>query len=346
MRIVACYAVIFNHTLEKGFFLYIERPIGSMSFWCYLLISLLTKFNVPLFFAVSGALLLKKEESFADLFKKRISRCCAVLLLFSVAYYMYGRFYDEPGPFNGKDFFTLLYSDQVRAHLWYLYAYLAFLLMLPFLRPVARAFKKEQMRYLLILTFLFKAFLPVAEYFVFKGNAGLNGNLKSIWLMDNIVLFPLIGYYLENRADLDGLTKKTNLFISASAAGAAITAVMTWKKGVDNNYFSEAQSQGFYGCFTWLFCITAYIVIYKISRNRNIQKLGKPICSIGSACFGIYLVHIMILRSKPIEDFLAYLLNIGINDMVACFIECLAVMLVSYILVLILKRLPILKKLL
>lgn len=346
MRVLACYAVIFNHTLEKGFFLYIERPVGSISFWCYLMISLLTKFNVPLFFAVSGALLLKKDEPIKDLFKKRVARCCAVLLLFSAAYYIYGRFYDEPGPFTAKDFLTLLYSDLVRAHLWYLYAYLAFLLMLPFLRPVARAFKKEEMKYLLIIAFIFKAVLPIGEYLVFKGSAGLNGNLKSIWLMDNIVLFPLIGFYLENRADLDRLVKKSVFLIAASAGGAIITAVMTWKKGVDNNYFSEAQSQGFYSCFTWLFCITLYVVIYGISRYKQVQKLNKPICSIGGACFGIYLVHIMILRSKPIEDFLALMLKAGINDMIACFIECLAVMVVSYILVLILKRLPVLKNLL
>ena len=58
MRIVATFFVIFNHTGDKGFFLFSLYDAHSIQYWIYLFISVFCKFSVPLFFMIAGSLLL------------------------------------------------------------------------------------------------------------------------------------------------------------------------------------------------------------------------------------------------------------------------------------------------
>ena len=51
-------------------------------------LSLVCKAAVPLFYMVSGALLLGKNESFGELARKRILRIVAVIVIFSLLYYL------------------------------------------------------------------------------------------------------------------------------------------------------------------------------------------------------------------------------------------------------------------
>lgn len=60
MRIVATFFVIFNHTGDKGFFLFSLYDAHSIQYWIYLFISVFCKFSVPLFFMIAGSLLLNR----------------------------------------------------------------------------------------------------------------------------------------------------------------------------------------------------------------------------------------------------------------------------------------------
>lgn len=69
LRIIAIMLVIFNHTGEKGFLLYtIARD--SVLYEFYLFSSIACKVAVPLFWMISGALLINKEESISVIYKK------------------------------------------------------------------------------------------------------------------------------------------------------------------------------------------------------------------------------------------------------------------------------------
>ena len=87
MRVIAIFFVIFNHTGSNGYTLFSQEPIGSGKFWIYLFISVFCKFSVPLFFAISGALMLEKQYDHKKLFE-RIMRIFIVLFVFSFAYYI------------------------------------------------------------------------------------------------------------------------------------------------------------------------------------------------------------------------------------------------------------------
>ena len=136
MRIMATFFVIFNHTGMNGFFLFSKYETSTLHFWIYLFISVFCKFSVPLFLAISGAVLLKKEnESIGYVWTHRIKRIFCALLVFSFFYYLRNIYYGSE-LFSLNRFALHFYKDSWNFSFWYLYTFLAFLISLPLLRKL------------------------------------------------------------------------------------------------------------------------------------------------------------------------------------------------------------------
>lgn len=122
LRIFAILMVFYNHRYT----FYIADTFKNVDFkYCLLSsLSIICKCGPPLFFMVSGALLLKKEESFKNILLHRILRIIIVMLACTVLV-MY-----RDNDFN----FITSFSTKLN---WYLYQYLAYLFMLPFFRKIA-----------------------------------------------------------------------------------------------------------------------------------------------------------------------------------------------------------------
>ncbi|MDE6214340.1 MAG: acyltransferase family protein, partial [Lachnospiraceae bacterium] len=119
------------------------------------------KINVPLFFMVSGALLLEKQENIVTVLKKRISRVCLVILLFELGIFIECRLYalaqGRDYEFTVKRFIYGVFArelDETGAY-WYLYAYLGFLCLLPLLQKLAKQMSRSDFYTLLTLHFVF-----------------------------------------------------------------------------------------------------------------------------------------------------------------------------------------------
>ena len=84
VRITAVLLVMYNHSAPFMSFATQHGVQYAVSFF----LSLVCKAAVPLFYMVSGALLLGKNESFGELARKRILRIVAVIVIFSLLYYL------------------------------------------------------------------------------------------------------------------------------------------------------------------------------------------------------------------------------------------------------------------
>ena len=80
VRITAVLLVMYNHSAPFMSFATQHGVQYAVSFFR----SLVCKAAVPLFYMVSGALLLGKNESFGELARKRILRIVAVIVIFSL----------------------------------------------------------------------------------------------------------------------------------------------------------------------------------------------------------------------------------------------------------------------
>lgn len=188
---MATFFVIFNHTGKNGFFLFSMYTPKTVHFWIYLFGAVFCKFAVPLFLAISGALLLgRPEEAIWVVWKKRIKRIFAVLLIFSFFYYV-RQINLESRPFEFFEFICQVYKGNLMVPFWYLYAFLAFLISLPLLRVFVQKLELKHYYYIIGLALFFDGILPIIEYLIWHGASSLNGNMRVGWILSNIVLYPL-----------------------------------------------------------------------------------------------------------------------------------------------------------
>ena len=155
MRILAIFLVVFNHTDNRGFFLYQVPGCSAVNAALSLLLATICKTGVPLFFMVSGGLLLHRQESLKKLFCKRIVRMALVLVLFSSVLYgfwIHWGFVPNPGV---KDFVRRILTEGISIPYWYLYTYLGVLFLLPLLRPMAQNLSDQGYMWLFCVHFGF-----------------------------------------------------------------------------------------------------------------------------------------------------------------------------------------------
>lgn len=88
LRILCIFFVMFNHTTPTGYLAFVGES-NAVLYALYLFCSVLCRIAVPVFFMISGALLLGKTEPIRVVFMKRILRMAAVLLLISIPNYIW-----------------------------------------------------------------------------------------------------------------------------------------------------------------------------------------------------------------------------------------------------------------
>lgn len=345
MRILAIFWVIFNHTGNNGFFLFAQKPKGEYLFWVYLFISVFCKFSVPLFLAISGALMLNKpDESLKKLWFNRILKFAIILLVYSAVCYLYDILkYDEEIVL--KNFIVVLYSSTLMFHLWYLYLYIAYLAVIPFLKSLVKNLDDKYFYYMFLIAIFFDGILPSIEYLIMQGTVTINEYLKISWLLNSTVLYPCLGYFMQHRIKFESLKKYVPWLWVVNVLGVIVSCYMTYYKGQVTGVLSEAESQVFHSSFTIINCVTIFLTVRMFFERREIGCIiQKIILSVGSCTFGIYLLHWIVYRDLFKENVTRFK-GTGLNDMICILLLCLLTMIISYIITLTLSKIPIVKKL-
>ena len=342
LRIIAAFFVIFNHTGNYGFSLFTSYDPSGFRYWFYLFFSVLCKVSVPLFFTLSGALLLKRQDEGFRKYASRFLRILIALFLFSVLSYIQQIAMGEE-TFNVLRFFQVLIQKNWMNVYWYLYTYLGFLLILPLLQKFAHALSDKLYQYMIFLVLLITGILPVLLFILFQGNLLLNENFTIGGIASMIVFYPLLGYYLENRVDI----KKCSARFIACLWGANLlcifaTCLATHMRRMQTGVFEQ----------DYLMQLIPFHVIALMISARKLfsvvhcsSKLQTVITTVGSCTFGIYLFHGLFLRTPQfsIWTHVPFPESLPLTCVV---IRCLEIMLFSGILTFLLKKIPIVKKLL
>ena len=350
MRIFATFFVIYNHTGLNGFLHHLTLEMTTMKYWVYLFLSIFCKFSVPLFLMISGALLIKKEETMGRIFKIRISKIIIALIGISFLHYIYQLK-------GGRDKFNLLYflrvilTGQWSAHLWYLYMFIAYLICLPILRVLANNMEKKHFEYIIWMSLAIK-FLSVIEFFLWQGRYEFNGYLKCEWFVSDILLFPLVGYFWENIVEIDKINKKHILMMwIINMVSIILICYATYYKAIVTGDISEQAAQTFHNIIPIINASVIYITVkYFCHKVICAEWIKRGIISLGKCTYGIYLFHLLIegnqyiaMEWMKINNFLHVYFKI--NHLMEMILYCTFVMIISYFMISIIKRLPIIGKL-
>ena len=335
LRALCIWLVMFTHTSTAGFSIYIERP-DSFFYPLYLGVPFWVKTAVPIFFMISGALLLGREESIEHIWKKRIWRFLQVIFVFSMINYVWF-YHNLPLTILGHitKFFTLLYTSNLATAYYFLYIYISFLLMLPIWRKLVRVLDENLYIYLIFLNLFFVGVIPVISFLIFKGTAEMNYFLNPLLAVSEPTFYFIIGYWIENVVPEKWLTGKNIMRLGMLALlGTCIAGTMTWYRGAVAGGMTELISERFYDSFLFLNSAFVYLGCRWWFMNHKVSnQIEKFIIFLGSMSFGVMLfeeitrnltriiyIHVLLKYAYRIPFIdaviwicIAYILGIGIT---------------------------------
>ncbi|MBS1524844.1 MAG: acyltransferase family protein, partial [Bacteroidetes bacterium] len=140
LRVIALFAVIVLHTASLPLMEY--KQAGTTGWLAADFYNALTRFAVPVFVMITGALLLPREYELGDFLKRRLTRIVWPFLFWSLVYVGYS-WYNEDIVFTGdmsKNIAIVLHQLKYGAfyHLWYVYMLIGLYLIIPILGRFVR----------------------------------------------------------------------------------------------------------------------------------------------------------------------------------------------------------------
>lgn len=331
LRVVACFLVIVNHTAsfvflgaepERGWFICVT--------WHFI-----SKVSVPVFVMITGYTLLDRQESY----KKcgvRILRAATALGVFSAGYYLYQWSIGDRVTISVVDFFLALMESPLSLAHWYMYMYIGLLIMMPFLQKLVANLSKRDCEVFIALSLLINGTWPIIEHW-FKGYSFTN--LVDFALFDSYIGILLIGYYMKKYV---APSKKLLL-------GAVLCFVVCIVFNVLMTYQEYLLTSGvdylFYDDRVLLPIVLQSASFFYIAQYIRLKGLALKIVQIMAGCtFGIYLISDYVIRvTIPI---LGVLREKGVHAIIAIVLYEIIVFGIGFVAVFIMKKIPLLKKIL
>ena len=295
----------------------------------------IARIAVPLFFMISGYLLLPRSERLGVFYSKRMTR---ILIPFVVWSLIYLGWYcgNHAGACTPSFVWDLLLVQGAYYHLWFLYSIISIYLILPVLRLMIRPdTDKRILWYLIILWLIFQPILGIAHKF-------WNFSIKlSPPLAIGFVCYFIFGYLLGEM-----MLSRTRIVVSGVVWGIStcVTIVGTYLL-----IRLSSQFDGFFYDFVSLNVILASGAAFLLLRWISEREFFKSslfhtfVRVLATSAFGIYLVHILVI--EVLRDWIPFLHISSFMGNAIWSIPLVSVVVfsLSFLIVRILQSIPILK---
>lgn len=286
LRVASMAAVVYLHTAAGGL-----RQSEDMALWNLSnLLSSLAVAAVPLFFMISGALLLgsEKTDDPAYLLRRRLPRVAVPGLCWSLL--VVGGVWLSQGGEAALLKLVNLPGISVITPYWFLYALIPMYLLSPLLKRLTDHMEERHWRYLLGLWVVvtlglnqLSRFLPDPWYALLRENQTLNVSLLEGYL----------GYFLLG-AWLDRMERPParRILLAAALGSWAVIALGTWGVFLVTGVYGE-QFATYRGVFTMVLSASLFLLFRDAFRGR---RSGRAAVLLSACSFGVYLAHPMAIE--------------------------------------------------
>jgi len=321
IRSVAIFLVICLHVSGVGFANYFSSSWAAVNAY-----ESFSRVCVPLFFILSGALLLDKRESLQQL-GRRISKIVIASAAWSAIFIAWERRHG-----SNISFFRMI-EAPVAFHLWYCYTIIGAYLFLPVMRAVAQ--------YLNIYSHLF----IIGCWVLSVSGVDLLNQFAHITVgLDLKYYQSYFGFFL-----IGNLLIKTRKFQSRWVTLFAVG----WILMVLGTYFStqmlsklQGQAVGFfysyYSPFNIFGSIFAFLFLREVGRTISVVRMAQQILKhLSRASFGIYLFHPFALDQLSRRFKIDYQTG---SSWIWIPLTSLACLSISWVVVSVIQRIPVLRR--
>lgn len=324
IRIISIFLVTVIHANVE----YLGKNQGSVGWYFVMLFTSVCLIAVPLFFMISGALLLNSDKiiSFKDLFFKRILKQAVPFLIWSFIYIIV-RIITGKLDFSLATFTNLL-SQPAYYQFWFMYTLLAIYLLLPILQAIVIKLEKKQIEYILILWLVFSVVFPVLQRYV---PALTISEHTDLILCEGYIGYFFLGYYLKKyQEDISSI--KSLIFLLIGVIGTGVLSVIEWQCAKTNNYQGYFY-QAYLTPFVALAAMGAFLLFSKIRIEKN-QKLSDFLKTGGELSLGIYYLHMLVLTG------LEYIGLLGDSNIFLLGMKVILIYLISGLVAFIISKIP------
>jgi len=286
IRVVAIFLVVTVHV--SGQITNVWGKVPESDWFIANIYGSIARICVPLFFMISGYLLLPRSESLGVFYRKRMPKVVVPFIAWSLIYlgWYCG---NHPGMCTAPLIRDLLFVQGTYYHLWFMYSLIGIYLILPVLRLLVRPeVDRKVLWYFIGLWLIFQSLLNFVTYF---------GHFQigiSAPLANGFVGFFILGYLLGPWK----LSRWQTALVAAAWLLATLATILgtyflTKSSGKFENYF-----YGFTTPNVLIASATGFFLVKWLSETRGFAspKIQRSIRSLAAASFGIYLIHVLVIE--------------------------------------------------
>lgn len=331
-RVAAILAVIAIHVVSP---LVTNRALPESS-WFGNVVDSAARWSVPLFVMISGALLLHSDLADDPLafYRRRLSRILPPLVAWTAFYLILGYVtVNNPATLNAAGYSIL--AGRPSFHLYFLYLIAGLYLVAPFIRPLVRIADRRSLG---IAVVVFLALGIADDLIIAWGGIGqVNATTRFV---------PYIGYFLAG-AWLVGLAPSRSRIVAAGAV--AVFGILATAVGTELLFQRIGVARGLY-LYEYLSITTvpvslAVFALFVWSApviERVATRLPRGwLSTVAASTLGIYVIHPLVLAGIGRLGLSARTFFVPL----AVPVTVLATFLGSLVVVLVLRRLPAVRRL-
>lgn len=294
---------------------------------------------VPCFVMASGALLLdsNRELSMKKLFGKYMLRMAVSLVAFSFLFSLFDGILINHTSFAAicKDVFNDIFLGTGWIHMWYIYLLIGIYALLPFYKMISTNAKSNELKYLLLVYFIFMSILPFITT--------ISGKALPFYICV-FTIYPF--YFFLGHALHTGiikLPKNASGLMFLICIGIITMLTVYAYSSTDSSPETSSKLISMLGVYSFPLYIAAAVGAYgylRKTKNKPVPVLDSIAAELDSCSFGIYLIHMAVLK------FIYAVLKFNpFNNggTIAVIGVCIVTLAVSYVITKLLKFVPYVK---
>ena len=340
LRILAALSVVITHVLSEFWY---RADIRSLEWNVMNIFETALRWNVAIFIMVSGSLFLSKDVPTKTIYRKYIPRMAVSYVVWSLLYATLDPYF-KTGTLDLSLTTVIKRTIEGGYHMWFVPMIIGLYMCLPIFREIVKSEKVT--KYFLGLSFLFTFLIPQMALIsndiiggsIAEGFKNIKNFVSYKMSMSTVLGFSfyfILGYYINTVE----ITKKQrriiySLGILGFLATVLLTAIVSMKNGSGSAQYYDHFNIGILSEAVALHTLIRYRKHSNEKRNAIARYLGKY-------SFGVYLVHVFLMNILLFKLRMPALFG---SPLISIPIISLTVILLSFGVIWLIHRIPILKK--
>ena len=292
LRILSAFSVVMLHVSGEYIF---QNPVGSGAFRLSNFMKSISRFGVPVFVMISGAIFLSEDKKITTkkLWCKNIFRMFLLFAVWSFAYYVYQSLYWWKFDFWRHGVIrTITGCIYASDHFWFLFMIMGLYALVPILRTWVHHASQKELDYFVILFMIFQIGRTTISILIDKSLVHEIFDLVKIVELSWYLGYFVLGYILVHYS----VSRKIKFFLYGMVpVGMAANYLISDYMSLQLGSYTPGIYDSF-GIFTFLHSIALFVFFTDTFTKTVVKKKWELLCTnIALDTLGIYLMHIALL---------------------------------------------------